>query len=497
MKENKIDLSAFDEIEEVEDSLDLSAFDEKIEDPRDLLKTEAVSPIAGAGIGYGLGKAAEPIATKVGEKLEEIAEETAFKAIGGETTPRGRKLLKEDISRLGLKESEFSPRKIGRQVIEQKLTPIPGIRSSTKSLEKVEKELKKGIDKTNKLLKKIETPEDLEKVYARYKELVTKDLDPSIPEDRSILKKIASEEVEFKGIRTAEELEKGKRKLQERIDFADPERTVKSKMRTAQARAFKESAEDIVEKEGGQELLSEFQELKKKTGQRGIIKDILTEGEMPQSKLMQALTGGPRGAVREALDSLTGLGALAAEKAGKVAKKAAKVVPGAGAVVGGLLGMAEGAKASEAFGQALEEEALGPLAPEVAGPKRGTLQEKLQRGDLLSPKEIKDLENQYKKNTTKKKLESGEPLTAEEQEKLIKESKSPKQEKDVQLNTITETSPEDLKNASIMAASNPEYKSYAGPLLKASEANERTRKAILFGLYQQPAFREMLKKEGK
>jgi hypothetical protein len=34
--------------------------------------------------------------------------------------------------------------------------------------------------------------------------------------------------------------------------------------------------------------------------------------------------------------------------------------------------------------------------------------------------------------------------------------------------------------------------SYAGPLLKAAEADERSRAAILFGLYQQPAFRSII-----
>ena len=38
---------------------------------------------------------------------------------------------------------------------------------------------------------------------------------------------------------------------------------------------------------------------------------------------------------------------------------------------------------------------------------------------------------------------------------------------------------------------NPAVKNFAAPLLKASQSSDQKRAAILYGLYQQPAFREV------
>lgn len=61
------------------------------------------------------------------------------------------------------------------------------------------------------------------------------------------------------------------------------------------------------------------------------------------------------------------------------------------------------------------------------------------------------------------------------------------------LTKLTSATPEKLSQIAqnFGMSSNKVAKEYASPLLKAAQADERQRSAILYGLYQQPAFREM------
>lgn len=61
------------------------------------------------------------------------------------------------------------------------------------------------------------------------------------------------------------------------------------------------------------------------------------------------------------------------------------------------------------------------------------------------------------------------------------------------------STPESLQNLAtkVGASTNRAYQQYVGPLQKAAQASDRQRSAILYGLYQQPAFRDMYQDLGQ
>lgn len=60
--------------------------------------------------------------------------------------------------------------------------------------------------------------------------------------------------------------------------------------------------------------------------------------------------------------------------------------------------------------------------------------------------------------------------------------------------SFVEQKPEQVQELAQFFSNDEKYASFAAPLEKAASADERTRSAVLFGLYQQPAFRQAMKK---
>lgn len=61
--------------------------------------------------------------------------------------------------------------------------------------------------------------------------------------------------------------------------------------------------------------------------------------------------------------------------------------------------------------------------------------------------------------------------------------------------SFVEQKPEQIQDLLSVFQNDPSAQSFIAPLEKAAQGDDRTRSAVLFGLYQQPAFRQMLKKK--
>jgi conjugal transfer/entry exclusion protein len=193
-------------------------------------------------------------------------------------------------------------------------------------------------------------------------------------------------------------------------------------------------------------------------------------------------------------------GSGAAKALGKAASVVGDVLPYAGAVLGGTMGYASAAEAGLPEGQRAAVGAVGALEESLPFPSpidatKATvegLKEYNRTGEVVPALKVatQTATAPIEKFGTERSLSARERM--EQNLKAFKESK--KQFKPM----APAYSQEEVRSSleSFKASSDPAAKAYISPLEKAMNApDERTRGAIMFGLEQQPAFRELQRKK--
>lgn len=209
------------------------------------------------------------------------------------------------------------------------------------------------------------------------------------------------------------------------------------------------------------------------------------------------------GKISKIAKSIAGEGSLLKSTGAKVLEN----LPVAGAVLGGLAGassaMAAGLspEASLAVGTAeafnpipLTDVASGVVEAKKEYEKSQSIPKTIAAGakGLVSP--YSDIMGQV---GTEQSLAARDKM--QKSMNYIEEMKQRQQQKEIphtEFKSFVNKTPQDIQAlADIFSASDSKAaQSYVAPLLKASQADDRTRSAVLFGLYQQPAFREMKRK---
>lgn len=452
---------------------------------------ESVVPdeIKSPAIGVASGLAAQKLGESLVNRLGSSAEDAAFSAIGGEDTGAGRKFLKQQKDLLDLPDRAIQPRTIGREVLDNNILGVLGLRSPGKSYDKTSEILSSNIEKTDDLLKNIQGSISQDDFKKRYLDIIDlANMDPEADQTVAVARALDRSEkipLEKLGVtpkleRSALELEKLKREAQKKVDFSDPTKTAKETIRSAKRRAAKDSVESLVESQGGEELLKEFRDLKERSGKLGTVKDILADKttQTPNpianksllTKLIDEISRKGAGVKASTFDTLSKIG-----KSG-IGKTALKSLPFVGAAAGFSSARAEGATPFEAATQTALEEATDILGP---------VKMALEPGELGGPKD-----------TPESILEDPE-ASPEEREAAYRELTPPDQSGDLEKENkfLYEASDDELINVADRMAELPQGIGYARALDKAvNDKNMVSKNATLFGLQQQPAFRELLKR---
>lgn len=501
---------------------------------------ELAKTLAGTATGYGVGKALNPVLEKGAEKvIDPLAEKLAFTAAGGHDTPSGKNLVEAIAAKTPGKnfgiadlvssapeqiqqslnvpdayDTGVTPRSVGRQILDEKLIGPLGIGSNEANYSRAVSNLATKSKPTNAMLESIsEYPVFQDSIFRRMKEILGYDqLNPTVPDQASIKNKIDKlNDTSFGDIETPMVAERAKRDLQRGVDFADAEKTVKETINAAQSTARKEAVENAVKNALGPEQLEEFKLLKAKSGSAGVAKDILEETLKKGQRSPNPLSS-VTGTIGDLLGKkLPGLTAAGLDTASKIAKTAA---PGVGAFIGGV----GGALAEEAFDPAsiddtTEQSALLRQRDEEVrrrnnlnqNPEQAVALQKMYQnidqggtrvaaGDLIDPKANSRV--QYLQSA----LQNVDPAFRQgyaykQAEKELEQLTDPKKQLAEGNKQFKQSSPEELMQLSEQFKNIKGADRFVAPLENAAQAEtEEERQARLFGLYQQPAFRQLLKK---
>lgn len=328
-------------------------------EPLELESIEKSEPINPLAVGTATGLGVEAVRRGI-ESSAPLAEDLAFRAIGGNSTSQGVDLIKQQAENQFV-DSLVNPRSVGRQVLDENLLPNFGLGSKEQSLANATKSLMESSKPTNELLSEINQPISKEAIYARTGELLdVNNLDPAVPENKLIKKNYVKRLEDLLGSQSPLEAEETKRQLQKSINYGSDKGAAKATVSKAQARATREAVEDIMKKEG---LLDTFKQLKSKSGNLATAKDIIDSSIKPTGSTIEGLASTLS---RFATEKIPGVGAKAIDLASNIASsKAAKLAgPLAGLAAGGLA-LNENLKdenlsTPEAFGLATAE-AVNPI----------------------------------------------------------------------------------------------------------------------------------------
>lgn len=373
-------------------------------------------PTAGGLTGYALGKAAQKTTEVLAPKAREAAEELAFSRLGGVQTKTGSQLFGKELRDL-YESSITSPKEVGRRVLDEDLLGTLGLRSSKSIQESATEQFQKALGEQTEFLKRPEISSKkipLEQVYDEYRRLLSEKAVKGTEQGEAALKYLSKD---LKQIETPENLLVDPELAEKMKRLETPELNIMKKgkisgknlAKEAKRLALKESVEGAVEKAGlesGEDLLSQFQTLKKASGEAGLIKDIATEQLERQAK-----DSGPIKSlvIDSLLSRLKGTGAKALDVGADLAQKGAKALPFIGGGIGAVTaygaaraeGDEPGTAAKKAAVEAAKEEALGLLEPLVAseplGPKKTDISYKLERGEALTPEEQTSLQDQQRR----------------------------------------------------------------------------------------------------
>ena len=411
-----------------------------------------------ATTGVATGGALE-LARRGIEATSGLAENLAYKAIGGTSTAPGKDLLLDMAKNLGTYESTVTPSKIGRLVLEEKLLGTAGLGTNEGNLTRAEKLLSETSKPTNKILENIQTPISKENIFQQTKQNINySQLDPADPFQKSLIENLEQRKLDLQGDQPALQAEKTKRSLQQQVDFGDPNKTAKEAINKAQSKATREAVENAILLERGPEALEEFKKLKAKSGSAYLAREMI-ESTAKSGMRSPSIISNVSGALGDILGKkLPGVAAAALDTASKIAKSpAAKAVP----YLGGAL--SAGLAASEF--KDLKEEGKTPL--EAAGEVTA---------NIINPVGTKNMEALAE--TLRKAKEQNLRTADRYSNKAI----------------ITDENVNSMNKAKIIANSDEKYKAFADLLSQFQDMTEDQQEKAMFGLNQQPAFRKMMDK---
>lgn len=515
----------------------------EVAEPSELSSGELVKSVGGAVAGGVIG---EGVRRKSSQILDPIAEKLAYTAAGGHDTPSGKKLVESIANKTPGKnfgildmlkttpdqvkeiltdttdayDHGVTPNGVGRQILDEKLLGPLGIGTNKGNAERSATNLRKKSIPTNQMLNSIEDyPIHQSGVFERMKQLVGYDkLNETVPDQAAIKMKLDKlNDTSFGDIETPMIAERAKRDLQRGVDFADPEKSVKETINAAQSTARKEAVENAVENMLGPEKLEEFKRLKSQAGNAGVAKDVLEEtlkkGQRSPNPFF-SITG----AIGDLLGKkLPGAGASLVDTASKIAKSpAGKLIPGVGALVGGTVGalavdeqtdstdFIPGLDQATPAGSSLDDKSIQTEVKALQNYEQST-------GNKINPEVAQKILNtptkfEVPEMTKPEMLDtpsiSDQARSSMEQrfqnvDKFIKQTK---ENNDVLRagNTLKQATPEQLMELSQSFKDIKGADNFVAPLENAAQATtEEEKRARLFGLYQQPAFRQLLNKGSK
>jgi hypothetical protein len=468
----------------------------------ELLKTGAGS-LLGLTAGEGTRQAGIKLADLAAEKLPGIAEDLSYRGVGGRTTSEGKKFYTDSLGKVTDPDMvNITPRSIGRQMLDENISGTFGLASPENQLINQRKvsELRRE-DKSN-FLSKIDSPSSIDKeaILAEYKKLVAADkLDPAVELNRKIMSGLEKDASKFEGIQSILNNEESKAVLQSRAKYAESSKeTARQILDKAQAQARRIASEEAVAAKLGQEGLDEFNALKQRSGnasvaEKIIAKNALTDGVSPGTVNKLSKFAGDL-----VMEKAPSVGAKAVDLLGKVSKKAGPFLKsGAGKAlsVGGLvLGGMAGASAAENAGMKGMDVAASATAEAInlipftdaSGAYIAGRQEYDRTGSLSGA--AKTAASAYVKPIDNFGISQSNDARSR-MEQNMKPNLNPTNKGNDFLDFVTKN-PDSLRELA-QTLQGPSA-TYAGPLLKAAEAEEGKRSAILYGLYQQPAFRSVI-----
>lgn len=405
----------FDEADLVSEELETPKMKEE---PEESIISKIPSEVVGTTLGAVSGKIAEKTGEKLADSLEGSAQRMAARGIGLFDTVEGRKFLKEQSSKLGLPKGSISPESIGKIALEENMLGTLGLKSTADQFEQVDSSLLEAINKKQSLLDQVRGKKDLSEVTKRTQDIIGDidvDLDPDAPKIQKAMEKELSKSFDEQGrfvpkYKTAKELESAKVKLQERQKYqATRADSASDKIEKAQARALRESVDELAKIEG---LGEEFTDIKSEIGSKAVARDVLLGKSLKDLKspnLDLSTTAGlaygkpeipvARTLLKRGISPLAkGMDLASKVLDNKVSRTILKGLPVIGAFAGYSAAKAEGLDEKEALARTVTEEAtdlaLGPMAflyGGETGPSRNTIESKLEKGEPLTLEERKEL----------------------------------------------------------------------------------------------------------
>lgn len=442
-----------------------AAVETKKEKTPDDLVTEDAKDFLGAG---GTGLALEASRRAVGsDKAKSIAENLAYRGIGGRTTPEGKKFYVESLGKnLDPDMVNVTPNTVGRQVLDENILGTLGINSPESQLISQRKVTQSKLGDKANFLAPIDSPTAIDKqaLLAEYQALInpTK-LDPAVDLNRNIISGISKDAKHFTGAQSILENEQSKTDLQSRSKYdGNSAETARQQLDKAQAEARRVASENAVKAKMGQAGLDEFQALKQRSGNASVAEKIIAKNTLTDGINPGTIDKFSKIATEYGMEKLPAVGAKIVDGANKLANsKVAKALPFIGTGLGLLTGDADAAVDGAMGDVPVAGQIYDAVKPESAGDAMD---------DRMMRNEVRALDN-YKNSPAR-------------------------QDKNKMMEVVSQN-PEQLNGlAQKLEQTGGAASSYAGPLRKAAEGDERTRAAVLFGLYQQPAFREAIGSDG-
>lgn len=422
---------------------------------------EAESGIGGIA-GYLAGKGLVEAAGS--DRVKEMANLLAYRGVGGRTTSEGKKFYTDSLGKnLSPDMVNITPSSVGRQVLDEGILGTFGLASPEDQLIKQRQvSQSKAMDKNN-FLAKIDQPGAIDKaaLLAEYEKSVNPTgLDTAVDMNRKVVSGFEKDVPGFSGYQSIIDNEAAKSDLQSRSNYGDTSKeSARQLLDKKQAEVRRLASEDAVKAQLGQAGQDEFLGLKTRSGnasvaEKIIAKNALTDGTNPGTiNKLSKLAG------EAVLEKLPAFGAKTLDAVQKVANNPGvkKAVP----FLGTAMGLANGSTAEAAEG------ALGDV------PVVGQAYEALRSDDAGSSTDDRMMiaEREAAKN-----YNSSAAYTD-------------------RMSQFTKSTPEQLDQ--LATDLEMEGSRFAAPVVKAMASDPVKRTAALYGLYQQPAFRELVNKHNK
>lgn len=468
----------------------------------ELAKTGA-GGIAGLLAGEGIRRGGSTVLDNAAGGMSGLAEDLAYRGIGGRTTSDGKKFYTDSLGKnVDPDMVNITPRSVGRQVLDENISGALGISSpETQLINQRNITQSKMGDKAN-FLSGIDSPNSIDKqaLLAEYERLTgAQNLDPALEVNRKIMSGLEKDAPNFEGMQSILENEKSKAELQSRSNYSGTSKeSARQSLDKSQAEARRIASENAVKSKLGQEGLDEFKALKQRSGNASVAESIIAKNALTDGTSPGTIGKLSKIAGEVVLEKAPAVGAKVVDFMGDVTKKASKtlksgagkLIPAAGMLIGGAAGALAAQNSGMEGGDVIASavvEALNPIPfTDASGAYIAGRQEFDKTGSLSGA--AKTAGSAYVKTLD----EFGATRSNDARSRMeqnMKASPNPTKKNNDFLNFVSKD-PESLKE--LAATLQGTAGSYSGPLLKAAEADERKRSAILFGLYQQPAFRSMV-----